>query len=71
MKGINLQSKIFQAFLSYQKELEDAIKCFQLVYLNNVCSMGECATKNYCNSNILKYQKIDIFFYFLDNSNRT
>ena len=69
MKVINLQSKIFQAFLSYQKE--DVIKCFQLTYLNNVSSMGECAAKNYCNSNILKYQKIDIFFCFFDNSNKT
>ena len=71
MKDINLQSKIFQAFLFYQKELGEAIKYFQLVSLNNASFMGESAPKSYCSSNIHKYKKLDIFFYFLDNSNRT
>lgn len=69
MKEINSQSKIFQAFLSCQMKLGNAIKCFQLVSLNNGNTMGECAAKSYCNSNVLKYQKIKIFFCFLDNSN--
>ena len=69
MKEINLQSKIFQAFLSCQMKLGNAMKCFQLVSLNNGSTMGECAAKSYCNSIILKYQKINIFFFFLDNSN--